>query len=269
MLIAYRDFVEESTVTNFDTGYAPGAPLQNVKDRRLGVIARKADTFGIGITCTFAEDKEIGICAILGHNFSSATTVDFTLKNSLGATIHTEYAISLLPYNLGAFPRHLFAILPQTYTGVRSIEIATSSFSIVPQMGRIWAGPVWTPQGKTTRADFAMATIDPSIVNTSVGGQVYVDYAARYRQLSCGIPFMIESEAIGTDDGLTTNLQDIVADVGRGGAIIVIPSTSTPQVIHKFGLYGHFNEPPTLTLADINQSMGRLYASSFDLVEDL
>ena len=131
----------------------------------------------------------------------------------------------------------------------------------------MWAGPYWEPSGKTARRDFRMQTRDDSVPHKSIGQQVYVDYRPRYRQLTCTIPVLEEDEAIGTEDGLTQNLQDTSFAVGRGGEVIVVPSQENNQLIHKFGVAGRFLEPPEVRL--IEEAHDRHYTTTFDVVEDL
>jgi hypothetical protein len=178
-----------------------------------------------------------------------------------------------LPPVGSSFPSNAYIVFDRNYTNITRVVFTLFRVSLAPisigmSFGRLWAGPYWTPVHKTSQRDFNMQTRDDSVVTKSIGQQVYVDYKPRYRQLTCSIPAMTEAEAIGTDDGETPNLQDIAFEVGRGGEVIVIPTQSSAQAIHKFGVYGHFVDPPPVRLLDANKR-GRIWTTTFDTVEDL
>lgn len=271
MLIGYRDYIQDATLT--DIGFGTwGTTLDNVKDRRLAVPAiYSTDEFLI--RATWSEDVTIGMLAVLAHNFRQN---GFPASYSVSLYDASNNIIEVLSGNdiwyppaASQFPRNIFAIFQQNHTNVRKMEYEATAALTDAQIGRLFAGPVFQPEGKTAQRDFHMHTRDDSVVKRSIGQQVYVDYKPRYRQLTCAIPYLTEAEAIGTVDGETQNLQDISFEVGRGGEVIVIPSTHSDQVVHKFGVYGHFLEPPTVHLLDANRQKGRLYSTEFDVVETL
>lgn len=278
MLIAYRNLLDREDVVYgiLLGGFLANAPFENVLDRRLAVVAISDGLDSIGGTHTIRvdfewdTDVEIGIGAYLGHSINAGEEVKFTGFSAGGATIfNTTLSSVYLPPALSQFPRHTYIVLDQTYTVRRVRFNITGVVGHQIELGRLWAGPVWEPEGKTAQRDFHMHTRDDSVVTRSIGQQVYVDYKPRYRQLACAIPYLTEAEAIGTADGETQNLQDIAFEVGRGGEVIVIPSTHSDTVVHRFGVYGHFLEPPTVHLLDANRQKGRLYSTEFDVLETL
>lgn len=275
MLIAFRDYIQTGVVIDQIDGFQPGAPASNLQDRRLGVPARLLERTGPGLQCTLDTAQPIGIVAILAHNMGASVQSTIELQDLIEGdwvSVYSAFVDVWQPAADSFFPRHHIVVLPEQYNARRILytNAATSTIDGNPfTAGRFWAGPVWRPEGKTSASDFSARIMDDSTVNKSVGQQIYVDYVARYRQLSCSIPYMTEAEAFGAEDGDTLNLQDIAFEVGRGGAILVIPSQSNNQIIHKTGVYGHFYEPPSINLTGSNKEMGRLYTTNFEVVEDL
>lgn len=281
MLIAYRDYIATAQIYNGASDFESSAPLTNAQDRRLAVATIGAIDFedensdGVNPGFDFGEEKTIDVIGMLGHNLPSGK-ITVTINIFDNADVPTQISDIALwaPAEDSQFPRNYLKILEQPLTNVRkilfSIAVAsgqTFSPAFRPIIGRFWAGPAWRPTGKTARRNYRMQSRDNSVVEESNGQQVYVDYKPRFRQLTCTIPVLSEADAIGTDDGLTPNLQDIAFECGRGGEVIVIPSTSSNQVVHKFGVYGHFLEPPPVDL--IGEAAGRKYESTFDVVETL
>lgn len=274
MLIAWRDYIARAALTA-DQTFESSAPLENCQDRRLAVVARCTSAVtSLQITATLTEDATVGLLAVLAHNFAETLQFSIILKDSLGNVITTsgggEFPDMWVPPVDSEFPRNNFRLLDQNYSGVRTIIIGFTDISGLdpaPEFGRLWAGPVWKPAGKTARRNFRVQTRDQSVVERSVGSQTYVDYRPRYRQLTCTIPKLSEAEAIGTEDGETPNLQDIGFEVGIGGEIIVIPTQSSNQAVHKLGIFGTFVEPPPVDF--IPEASGRKYETTFDVMESL
>lgn len=283
MIIGYKDVVTNSVLSDI-TGsgsFEPGAPLENAKDRRLMVLARRANLGSVLIRSVFTQDETIGIVSILGHNFPPGTNLGITLQDSGGSLIADSGTV-LLPQYVGDynFPRHYYYIFQQNYTGVRRVIFnihGVPIYSIYPEIGRLWAGPYFSPARTTSVSDFEMQCRDNSVVNTSNGGQAYSDYRGRYRQLNCSLNGLTEIEAIGDFMGLEAppNIQDIAFYVGRAGNVIIIPVTTNNssgqsfQVIHKFGVYGHFLEPPSLRLLSARSDRERFYTTSLQVIEEL
>lgn len=269
MLIGYRDYIKDATLSEFSGFGDFNGTLDNAKDRRLAVPAIYSQDEFI-VEAQWAEDVSIGMFAILAHNFAAVGSFFAEFRDAGSNLIGSSSNNTIFsPPAESQFPRNAIVILPAQVDGVRSMRIGCDTSISPSQFGRLWAGPVWQPEARTAHRDFHMHTRDDSVVKRSIGQQVYVDYKPRYRQLTCAIPYLTEAEAIGTEDGETQNLQDISFEVGRGGEVIVIPSQSSAQVIHKFSVYGHFLEPPVVHYLDANRQKGRLFTTEFDVVETL
>lgn len=273
MLIAFRDYVAGGTIS--DLSPSPGhfiatMPKTNAQDRRLAVKAGYITSMSgqMHLKIDLGAGYDVGMFAILAHTFEGIADVDIAFQTT-GGTVYSASFTPWVPPTDSQFPRHLLHVADQNYSNVRYVDIIveTSGGSQQYEFGRIWAGPFWSPTRKTARRNFRIQTRDDSIINKSSGQQAYADYRPRFRQLTCTLPYLTEAEAIGEEDGQTHNLQDIGFEVGRAGEVIVIPSQSSNQVIHKFGVYGHFEEAPPVDL--IEGSRGRKYESTFDVIEDL
>lgn len=286
MLIGYRDYIQSATVTApagaGNAFFDAEAPVTNLQDRRLAVRANSSNfTAGFGffttvqVRASWDDAVPVRLVAMLGHGMHTTVAGNVLIRGYDGAN---GSGSMILEWNLVApwqppansqFSRNMFIDLGASYN-LKSLDFfyqgSLGDNDAGWFAGRWWAGPIWTPAIGTARRDFRIQTRDDSIVTRSNGGQVYVDYKARYRQLTCTLPGMTEAEAIGTDDGETQNLQDISFECGRGGEVIVLPNQSSNQVIHKFGIYGHFFEPPSVDL--IVEASGRKYSSTFDVIED-
>ena len=283
MLIAYRDYVKDATATEATWNSVAGAPLTNVQDRRLAVKAIN-DLEAGNFIIFFDEPVTIQFVAILAHNLTQTGWFQVSLRDAFSSPLYDDifqgdpgtmqpFEPLWIPPVDSQFPRNSYVIFPVPVSGVRQIFFHISTGQVgesgMPpvEIGRVWAGPAWQPEGGTARRNFRPKTCDDSVLHKSIGQQAYADTKPRYRQLTCSIPDLSEAEAIGTEDGDTQNLQDIGFEVGRAGEVIVIPAQHSNQAIHKLGLFGHFLEAPYPEL--IEEASGHHYSATFDVVEDL
>lgn len=217
----------------------------------------------------------------------TARVLSITFKDSGGSAIGSAYVFDNVPgpphgqrpYWVppadSQFPRHFIFVPDAAIAGVRSIVWGVSAGADAFEAGRFWAGPVWSPTlvPDTGRRLFSVKTRDDdSVLDKSDGQQGYADVKPRFRQVTCTLPWLTESDAIGTEDGETQNLQDIAFEVGKTQPIIVIPSDTTNQRIHKWGTYGTFVEPPPVDLIEdsaADADGGLAYSTQFDVIEEL
>lgn len=289
MLIAWRDYVADSTFTEITGSWSAGAPLDNVKLRQLGITAVASDnlkrsfksTFDLTKRVTDTDGAQVGLVSILNHNLPFEHAVAITLLDT-GASpiIAVPPALYWIPL-ISEFPKNIHFVVGSLGAGDNIPGVGGIQLDFYPtpdpdgqfgdptpyplQIGRVWAGPVFAPTYKTMRSDFTLDVIDDSVINRSMGQQVYADYKPRYRRLNVST-ILTETEAIGTEDGRTISLEDISFEVGRAGEVIVLPSISSNQVMHKFGVYGHFDTPPSLVLTEVKGT--RHYSASFAVIED-
>lgn len=285
MLIAWRDYIQDGFLDEgASNDFEPTLPFTNAQDRDLSSLAQgipaSAGNFAVTINLDAGPaGRKIGLVAILNHNFASIgqgdVSVEVQLLNPVGAYIASVNMTPVwLPAADSLFTKHLYFVFDQNYSGVGYVvfgiaRAGLTPFLAAPSFGRMWASPYFAPTYKTSHNDFNIKVMDDSTGDKSRGKQFYDDPQPRYRRMHVST-ILTEDEAIGTDDGLTVNMQDIAFEVGRTGAAIVIASTATSQVIHKFGVYGHFESgPPDVTLTDTNKKLGRLYSSVFEIDEDL
>lgn len=290
MKIGYRDYIQDALLGDSgDLFLDAGAPLDNLKDRQLASVARSTHQWVNSSSDSFAfqvdlvESKsDIQILALLGHNFPGTIQLGVTFYDASESVItFIDVPVIWVPPVDSQFPRNTIVILDTPPANVRYMAVGalvspgvTLDEAIYPQAGRFWAGPVWSPTAVpgTGRRAFRIQTRDDSVLDKSDGQQAYADIKPRFRQLTCTLPWLTEAEAIGTEDGETQNLQDIAFEVGKALPIIVIPDERNNQLIHKFGIYGTFADPPSVDLIEDSagtEETGLAYSTQFDVIEEL
>lgn len=282
MLIGYRDYVQDGSldVANSSGSFEAGMPFANAQTRQLAVKAQIAPVFAstfVTVSVTLPAGAVVGMAAILTHNITAGTSVNVALYDAMNVAIEVvQLDPPWLPPTDSQFPRNLYAIFSQNYSNAASVRFfffKDTTFGYSPNFGRLWAGPVWQPAVTTGRRNFRTQTRDDdSVLDRSDGQQNYADPRPRFRQLTCTLPYLTEAEAIGTDDGDTQNLQDLGFEVGKTDPVIVIPTTANNQVIHKFGTYGTFADPPPVDLIEESAGSfedGLAYSTQFDVIEEL
>lgn len=286
MLIAYRDYVQDATVT-VQAGQT-WDDLENLKTRQLGYPATTAalNASFTRLHVDFGEEKTVGIVSLLGHNFREGVVNAITIILRDGANVLVDRidvvfnqppspgVVPLwLPPADSLFPKHFYYVYPETFDNVRymTVEIAyegSGATGNTIQVGRLWAGPFWQPAETTSRRDFSMKPKDVSVLDKSPGQQAYADRFQCFRLLTCRLNYLTEEEAIGDEDDVSVdNLLDVSFEVGRTDPVIVIPTQKNNHVIHRFGIYGHFVEPPPVNL--VEEAQNHKYWSLFDVEEDL
>lgn len=292
MKIAYRDYVQDGTLDAGSSGteagfsdiFSAGSPFSNAQTRQLAMkaVLDISPHYSFFFVVDFGESKDIDLVAILGHNFNRSNGL-YRARASVGNAPFTgtlvDHNPGWLPPDESAFTRNQFFIFDSTVSGrylTIAIELgAAGPLPIVPSFGRVWAGPAWGPREVpgTGRRSFRVQTRDDdSVLDKSDGQQGYADAKPCFRQLTCTLPWVTEAEAIGTEDGETQNLQDIAFEVGKTQPVIVIPSDRNQQVIHRFGLYGTFADPPSVDLIEDSagtEETGLAYSTQFDVTEEL
>ena len=283
MIIGYQDHYNEATLSDItgSGGFEVGAPLENVQDRRLAIKARRNTTGGFSIRSIFTEKKNIGIVSLLGHNFNQTSTITVDLfATSVATTPIATMTVGPLPIISDAFdfPNHTHIIFDRIYSAVK-IEISvTTSVGYPLEVGRIWSGPYFKPARTTVVRDFEIQCLDNSVLNSSLNNQIYADYRGKTRRINCTLAPLTEQETIGISDSLSgqlPNMMDVAFTSGRAGNVIVIPVTTAGssgtnnQVIHRFGVYGHFVEPPIIRYLSSDSARNRTYTSTFQVEEEL
>lgn len=287
MLIAWRDHVKDPA-----TAFAIGGDFtaidnpDRLKNRRL---ASKATIHVTGpsddgiLEIMLPTPRPIRLVALLAHSLNTASMrclfydESSTLINA-GSPLATGVDVWLPPAGSG-IPRNLFLTDGVEYQGVKSIQLVAfvnqPSFTI----GRLWAGPAWSPKHGMHFDETSFDVEDPSRVVESQGGQAYSTPRQKRRSARIRLSAATEAEFISTSaDPNGQSLQALRYEAGDSEPLLFIPSTAgatdaeRQHLIHRLGGYFRCVRSGCIQLRNATADSGtrtRIYQWAADLVEEL
>lgn len=263
MVIGAKNHADEGSFSWYAGWWLDELPLANLRDRRLGLIARTngLDPAGTNFTVDLGKLRPIGLVSLIGTNLSSTAkwrllfsrdnvnwfsdTDDMqvwpiveefgTLPWGIfhwGGTIATEVEGNLYPINVFYLPEQT---LLARYVRVYLIDPNNPTIDDDGigwlQVARLYVGPTWEPSVNALYP-FALGTMDPSRVSYSRGGVTYIDELPRRRVLRFRFSALPEDEIMGQV------LDSIDRAKGIVGDLIVIPNPANPLHMHQQAIYG-------------------------------
>lgn len=276
---ALRDDVTSFTATSEQTDFPASNMLERALAKKYKLEITEAD---IDIVCQWTDPgfgnddllPDIQFIALLNHNLPP-TDIRVQLENRNGLNVFDDtFTMNFIPAENTNFPANTFIILDSVQNNIEKATITldrtdTTFYSIGTEIGGFWIGSIWQPSSDgagVEMATFSQAIADNSSPQSSRGNSWKSDNLRRVRVNNISIPAMTETEAIGNSSGVV-NLQDILFEVGSSQQCIIIPSTSSDHVIHKFGLYGHLTGESRISL--VTRSDGtRLYRTDLTHYEE-
>lgn len=241
------DFAASPPITNMSTPQTP-APFAQFSGDTADFEFEAQDAAGA------AENFTVRVLALIGHNLADGTSI--TWKDEAGATIGSQTVARFKNR-----PNNSIILLDADDT-VNTVQCQISGAgSGDHRIAAAFAGPAWV---KTPAGGFQYS-------NTDDGGIVRVDGTAwtTRRTRVRGIPFTAvgnRGEILGVNfDGTEysgTDAETMLQTIGKGGAVIVAPSSGTQKEIDGLSVYGVLN-----SAGSAEQVSGDVFRVSFDVLE--
>ena len=220
-IIAYGNQIDSATFSG--GSWLTTLPLTNIRDRRLGKVARSSSaaevhtTFDIDLTGT----RLLRVIALVAHNFSTAATyrirtsatADFAAAVSDSGWVDVwpvVYPFGTLPWGspnfwtgkysedeIAGYTASLVYILSSTISAryIR-VEISdTSNAAGYVQIGRVFAGDGWQPVRNIVYGA-SLAWESRTTVQESLSGAEYFDERRSFRVARFELPVMSQAEAM-------------------------------------------------------------------------
>lgn len=283
MIIAWRDWVRDSLLYNLG-GVEMLTPLERMKDRRLGAIAKWDSTTrpAVLFLSDFGAYRPVEMVSMLNHNFAPGQTVRVTLyEQDQDTVIYQANFTTWTPPSGSGIPRHLHMLLPQEYSAW-FLEVAVTPLEDTePQsyIGRLWASPIWEPTYGLSFDGTAAPVFDPSRVTESLEGQAYSNSRTRRRRMTAPLRALPEAEVIASAASPGAQCaQALLYEAGTSEPIIILPtiegatSAQREHIIHRLGIYGRITRVDGPSIRDAVGKMEaktRLYSMTMDFIEEL
>lgn len=287
-----------ASVSSLSGTWEAAAPLSNILTPRLGQKAIRASGdasfsvyFGSGSPTLLAD---IGLVAILNHNIiriDGVLNVEIIIVMEDGTTYSSlgwdGLQLQINPSD-GYFQSHLIWNAIASYPAIANQRCESVQFNITMadvicgtrnaytgeivsgplSIGGVWIGPVFRPRMGIALDGFAQSITDRSQVVTSIGGQVWSEPEVRQRSGKITFPALYESEVYAIAP--TQSLQQLSAHCGTSRPLLVIPTTSTDELMYAQAIYGYMPQPASwqaFEKADDAGVLKRLYNGTIEIVE--
>lgn len=233
-------------------------PASNVQHAHL---ARKWHTAAGVKSATLLADLgsslSIGILALLGTNLTSAATLRLRGSDADPTGVAGEkYDSTTIAAGVNNEFRDIYKWFTAAAARYWLLNLDDATVASNLQVGRIFLGPKWTPSyGQSW--DWAPEVSDSSVVEHSIGGQIYADELPKKRRLSFALDYLAESEAMDSVHKLRR-----ACGVTRG--VLVIPMESGSYISHQ-ALWGRLVE----TRSPIFHRRANLWSAKFEQEEIL
>ena len=223
-ILAYGNQIDGATLTG--GSWVSTLPLTNLKDRRLGKLARSSDalvastTFDIDLGAT----RLMRVFALCGHNFSTGSTRRFrfsTVSDFSTVVVDTGwvdvwpevYPFGSLPWGspswwsgryseeeVAGYNASTVHIFDQS-TNARYVRVEINDEANVAgyvQLARVFVGDGWQPTRNMTYAGASIGWLDRTGVQEARSGAEYFDIQRMPRIARFDLAAMSESDAMAT-----------------------------------------------------------------------
>lgn len=267
--IAYEDYMQHGTWSSgFGSSVMDLSPLDKACTPQLGFPwAAQAQPGGPRIIVREFPyvSTPIDIVALL--DVRSSSTLQVGVQHGPGTTLFPINALTTYPST--DFVRHVYFMLPaRVLTNALLFQFLAPTGSTY-SIGRIWAGPLWTPPSGIKRNWRPLVLDGDSSEDRSDGGQVYTRPDQVYRGLYCELSHTPLAQVIGLPDHTVMDLQQLAFRLGTKRPCIVIPKLRQPSgdwdlhAIHRLAVYGGI-QPPGI---DIRHTGGDYFDASLTVKE--
>ena len=274
-LIAWRNFINDPGVSLSSPGVAidPAYPLSNLQ--RRGLADRTQSSGGENLVLVAESlsgwgSRGVNVVGLLGVQTPTDTfSGTYYLEESWTGTSWTPIAsISAFDESLPALPRNVFFLFPAAINPANFIRIRTNHLAQFSNLARLWIGPALVlPDG--VDAGWQMGFRDSGTLDSTEGQQWVESAGVRTRVLT--IPLDAARDTMtswGFNDTDTMaparpSLQALQLEAGCTGEVIAFPRISSPLWVSRSGVYGHIEQPWSIT-----HKAGPYWGGSLTIVEE-
>lgn len=233
--LATTDLVDNSAAivaTTEDTVY----PITNVKNIQLSNVWRSTDLTTQNIDIQVGTSGYDTI-ALLGTNLSNTATWQITAGATQGATTFDSGVLNFWPNstildNWNSKPGFYKFTTTQTHDWVRIQIIDGSNLDGYIEVGKLIIDKAWTPTFNTPY-NWSIEWVDPSLVNKSFGGRVFITKREPYRILKFDLNWLSETE-------MFANAFELDRLKGKSKEVLVIRDIDDTLQRHNQYVYGLF-----------------------------
>lgn len=189
-------------------------PVDNLLDQRLVKVWRTQTTTTAAVILDNGSAKTVQLVGLMNTNATAAATFQFRVSDADPTGASGEI------YDSGTIAAGVVDPVYQTFIHVLSsevmgrymrLDITDSSLSFI-EGGRLFMGPCWRP-GIGLAFGMRRGYADPSRLETSLGGQVYIDRRPKARRFTLTFDFVTEAEmnaGLSEIDRLNSITEDVL-----------------------------------------------------------
>lgn len=280
IVLAWPNRVEEAVLSG--GAWQPTLPLANLHTRELFEVARSVDLApeSTQFTCTLPVARNIGLIALVAHNFSLSATVrvEAGYGDDLGQAQYDSGWLAAWPAvvpwgqlewedenwwscQLSEDQREavtkVFYLRPAAIAKTWRVSISDpANPDGFLQLGRAFIGESWTPRFNYGYGNQFGYEADLTAAR-AYGGNEYLRARQSRRTFAFSLDCLVDAEA-------HARVFDLQRDLGEAGELFVIPDPSDAENAHRRAFLGRIKKINPITHRNLP-----MHSAAFSLVEIL
>lgn len=213
-LVGFQNWVDVRGIQLTTTSQASGLPVDNLADGRVAKAWRSATTSSASIILDAKQPRSLQLIGLFGCNATAAATFRIRVSDAdpTGAAGEIYDSGSLAGSPVDPIYRSFIHVLPAPVMGQHiRVDIADDSLTHI-EVGRWFAGPYWRP-AIGVQFGLRRGYADPSVLDATLGGQVFIDRKPKARRFTFTFDFVSEAEmhaGLSEIDRLSSGTEDVL-----------------------------------------------------------
>lgn len=211
-VFGFQNRADTGTLTT--TSQANGLPVDNLKNEHVAKVWRtQTSTTTASVIVDALSSLSVQLIGLIGSNLTAAATFRIRMSDSdpTGATGEL-YDQSVSAGEVDPVYRSFIHVMASAVTGrYTRIDITDASLDYI-EAGRLFVGPYWQPS-IGVQFGIRQGYADPSTLDTSLGGQVFIDRKTKARRWTFSLDFVTAAESnagMAEMDRLRSGTEDVL-----------------------------------------------------------
>jgi len=213
-LVGFQNWVDGAGLQLTATSQAAGLPVDNLADERVSKVWRSATTSDATVVLDALQPRSLQLIGLFGCNATAAATFRVRVSDSDPTGAAGEiYDSGVLPAGLvDPVYKSFIHVLPSSVVGQHvRLDISDASLTYI-EAGRWFVGPYWRP-AIGVQFGLRRGYADPSVLDTTLGGQIFIDRKPKARRFTFTFDFVTEAEmltGLAEIDRLASGTEDVL-----------------------------------------------------------
>lgn len=214
VLIGFQNLVDQSTSSLTTTSQVTSLPVDNLKNQLVRKVWRTAGTASASVILDSITAQSLQLVGLLGCNATAGATFQVRVSDSDPTGEAGEiYDSGMIVSGIDPIYKSFIHIRPMEkagrYTRLDITDVGSQGYL---EAGRFFVGPFWQP---SIGVQFGLRKgyADPSNLDSSLGGQIFIDRRPKARRWTLSLDFVTEAEVLAglaEIDRIASGTEDIL-----------------------------------------------------------